>query len=98
MSRRESTNRRRRIAEFGAHIRSWRKISKLSAELVAERAGITRDTLRAIELGTGTPRLENVFAVLEALGLDNTLVAAIDPINDERGRALLQRTIAGGSR
>lgn len=91
-------SRRRRVVQFGEHIRNWRKISRLSAELVAERAGITRDTLRAIELGTGTPRLENVFAVLEALGLDSAVVAAVDPISDERGRALLQRAVDGRSR
>lgn len=98
MPSRESANRRRRIAQFGESIHRWRKLSRLSAELVAERAGITRDTLRAIESGKGTARLENVFAVLEALGIDNIVVAAVDPLNDERGRALIQRTVDGGGR
>ncbi len=98
MSSRQSMNRRRHVVEFGEHICSWRKASRLSADLVAERAGITRDTLRAIEVGSGSVRLENVFAVLEALGLDSNVVAAIDPINDERGRALVQRAVNGGAR
>jgi transcriptional regulator with XRE-family HTH domain len=72
-------------------LRTWRKASRLTAELVAQRAGISRDTLRAIEDGSGSVKLENVFAVLEALGLDSMVTKAVDPAEDDRGRALLQR-------
>lgn len=91
MANRESSARRRRVIEFGDNIRSWRKASRLTADLVAQRAGIARDTLRDVENGSGTVRLENVFAVLEALGLDSSVVAAVNPMVDDRGRALLQR-------
>lgn len=91
MANRESNARRRRVIEFGDTIRTWRKASRLTAGLVAERTGITRDTLRAIENGSGSVRLENVFAVLEALGPDRLVVASVDPMRDTRGRALLQR-------
>ncbi len=91
MASRKSNTQLRRIVEFGDNIRNWRKASRLTADVVAQRAGITRDTLRAIENGSGSVRLENVFAVLEALGLESGVVAAVDPMNDDRGRALLHR-------
>jgi hypothetical protein len=52
---------------------------------------VTRDTLRGIERGSGTVKLENVFAVLEALGLDSAVTDAVNPAENERGRILLQR-------
>lgn len=39
------------ITEFGEHVRGWRMVLGLTAQQVAERAGITRDTLRKIETG-----------------------------------------------
>lgn len=91
MVARMSASRSRRLIDFGDHLRTWRKASRLTAELVAERAGVTRDTLRAIENGTGTVKLENVFAVMEALGLDSLVTSAVDPAANDRGRVLLQR-------
>lgn len=79
------------LEAFGARVREWRRLSRLPATVVASRAGITRDTLRALETGAGTVKLENVFAVLEALGLDAKVVQAVDPAADDRGLALLRR-------
>jgi DNA-binding XRE family transcriptional regulator len=41
----------RQLADFGDHVRGWRMVLNLTAQQVAERAGITRDTLREIETG-----------------------------------------------
>lgn len=87
----KSSSRNLQMVEFGDHLRTWRKASRLTAEIVADRAGITRDTLRNLETGSGAVKLENVFAVLRALGLDAGVIAAVDPTLDDRGRALLQR-------
>lgn len=84
------------LVDFGENIRAWRTLSRLPATVVAERAGITRDTLRSLERGAGSVKIENVFAVLDALGLDAKLRDAIDPASDERGRALLRRHAGGG--
>lgn len=86
------------LVDFGQNIKIWRMLSRLPATVVAERAGITRDTLRSLEGGSGSVKLENVFAVLGALGLDSKLSDALDPASDERGRALLRRRTAGGRR
>ncbi|WJL94774.1 helix-turn-helix transcriptional regulator [Microbacterium sp. ET2] len=89
MSQRPSALRTRRMATLGENLRSWRKVQRLTAAMVAERAGINRTTLRAIEEGSGSVKLENLFAVLEVLGIDDAVIAATDPVNDDRGRLLL---------
>lgn len=83
--------REQNLVDFGQNIRAWRTLSRLPATVVAERAGITRDTLRSLERGAGSVKIGNVFAVLEALGLDATLRDAVDPVSNDRGRALLHR-------
>lgn len=94
MASRPSAVRDRRIADLGSHVSAWRKASRITTELLAQRAGITRDTLRAIETGSGSVKVENLFAVLEALGLDAAVVRATDPTGDDRGRALLERGLS----
>lgn len=76
----------RQIASFGAHVRGWRMVLGLTAQQVAERADITRDTLRKIETGDPTVSFHNVTQVLRALGLLDTTVDAIDPLNSDIGR------------
>jgi transcriptional regulator with XRE-family HTH domain len=76
----------RQITEFGEHVRGWRMVLGLTAQQVAERAGITRDTLRKIETGDPTVSFGNVAQVLRALGVLDKAVEAIDPLNSDVGR------------
>jgi len=48
----------RALRLMGTHVANWRKLQRLTAAQVAERAGL-RDTLRAIEQGKGTASTEN---------------------------------------
>ena len=75
------------LEQMGEQIRLARLRRKLSAQLVAERAGISRQTLTAIEKGTPTVTIGAYAAVLHALNnLDNDfLLVAKD---DELGRKL----------
>lgn len=75
------------LEQMGEQIRLARLRRKLSAQLVAERAGISRQTLTAIEKGTSTVAIGAYAAVLHALNnLDNDfLLVAKD---DELGRKL----------
>lgn len=82
--------RTRKMREFGESLRTWRKAQRLTTELVAMRAGITRGTLRNIENGEGSVRFENVIAVLEVLGIEHGVLDAVEPTNSVRGRALLE--------
>ena len=72
---------------MGEQIKLARLRRNLSAELVAERAGISRATLWAVEKGTPTVAMGTYAAVLHALGgmdKDMELIAK----NDEFGRRL----------
>ncbi|MFV0461035.1 MAG: helix-turn-helix domain-containing protein [Actinomycetales bacterium] len=57
------------MAEFGEHVRGWRMVLGLTAQQVAERAGITRDTLRKIETGDPGASFRSVAQVLRGLGV-----------------------------
>jgi DNA-binding XRE family transcriptional regulator len=76
----------RGLRAFGENAAAWRKLQRLSAGTVAARAGISRDTLRAIEAGRGTASLENTFRVLRVLGVLDRVVEASDPYNTDVGR------------
>nr|MDT0667109.1 helix-turn-helix transcriptional regulator [Micromonospora sp. DSM 115978] len=68
------------------HVSTWRRLNRLTAAQVAERAGISRDTLRAIEQGKGTASTENLFRVLRTIGIMDTVVKATDPYQTDVGR------------
>lgn len=76
----------RQVTDFGEHVRGWRMVLGLTAQQVAERAGITRDTLRKIESGNSGVSFGNVAQVLRALGLLDQTVGSIDPLNSDIGR------------
>jgi transcriptional regulator with XRE-family HTH domain len=81
------------LARLGDNLTRWRKISGLTARLTAERAGISTDTLRAIEHGTGSPSLENVMRVLRVLGRCDAVLNATEPLNDDYGRMVANRAL-----
>lgn len=63
------------LAQMGEQIRLARLRRKLSLELVAERAGISRATLISIEKGTPTVSIGSYAAVLHALNnMDSDLL------------------------
>src|ERR1035438_8084824 len=76
----------RALRVLGTHVADWRKLQRLPTAQVAERAGISRDTLRAIEQGKGTASTENLFRVLRILGTLDGVVAAADPYQTDVGR------------
>ncbi|WP_163544774.1 helix-turn-helix domain-containing protein [Occultella kanbiaonis] len=76
----------RELAEFGEHVRGWRMVLGLTAQQVAERAGITRDTLRKVESGNAGVGFGNVAQVLRALGVLDQAVEAVDPLGSDIGR------------
>ncbi|TWP38674.1 helix-turn-helix domain-containing protein [Leekyejoonella antrihumi] len=76
----------RQMASFGEHVRGWRMVLGLTAQQVAERASITRDTLRKIETGDPSVSFRNVAQVLRALGVLDAAVDAIDPLGSDIGR------------
>lgn len=82
----------RTLVELGGNIRLARLRRRLSAVQVAERAGITRQTLYAIERGVPSVGLGNLALVLFVLGLDRDLlkVAADDVLGRKLQDAALE--------
>ncbi len=60
----------RLFAQLGETLRLARLRRRLSAEMVAERAGISRVTLHKIEKGTPSVAIGSYFMVLHVLGLE----------------------------
>lgn len=81
----------RQITELGGHIHGWRMVLGLTAQQVAERADITRDTLRKIESGNPNVSFNSVAQVLRALGLLDRVVDVVDPLNSDIGRLRADR-------
>lgn len=77
---------KRILVELGENIRLARLRRRFPAALVAERAGISRNTLRAIERGDAKVTFSAYANVLFSLGLakDLSLIAR----DDELGRKL----------
>jgi transcriptional regulator with XRE-family HTH domain len=67
-------------------VSNWRKLNRLTAAQVAERAGISRDTLRAIEQGKGTVSTENLLRVPRIIGIMDVVVKSADPYETDVGR------------
>lgn len=56
-------------AKISAAIRARRRSLHLTQAEVADFAGCSERAVRALERGSGSPRLDTLLAVLEALGL-----------------------------
>ena len=83
----------RLLVEMGSNIRLARLRRKLTAELVAERAGISRPTLRSIERGESGVTLGSIANVLHCLGLEKDL--RLLGLDDALGRRLQDAELEG---
>lgn len=79
-------NQQRILSAFGENLKYARLRRDLSAEQVAERAGISRTTLTKIEKGDEGVAIGYYFRALAVLGLDKDLLLVAQ--DDELGRAL----------
>lgn len=79
--------------ELGENVRTWRKLLNLTAEELADRAGISAPALRRIELGNPGVSFETVARVLLILGQLESVIRATDPYETDLGRAQASRTL-----
>lgn len=64
----------------------WRKLRGLTQVQLADRADVSRGTLRRLESGDGGISLENLLRILRALGVMEALPRALDPYETDIGR------------
>ncbi|WP_312090644.1 helix-turn-helix transcriptional regulator [Chryseobacterium sp.] len=74
------------LEQMGENIKLARKRRKLTALLVAERAGIARSTLYLVEKGDSSVAMGAYFNVLRVLGLQNDFLKLA--ADDELGKKL----------
>jgi DNA-binding XRE family transcriptional regulator len=77
-----------RLQRLGARIRTARLRRGWTVFSLAQKAGINRNTLTAIEQGKLVTSIASLAAVLWALGLDEALETVADPDRDLHGKAL----------
>jgi len=77
-----------RTQELGRRVRLARTRRGMSIAEVADKAGINRNTLNALELGKSGMSLGAYVTVLWALGLDKTLDGVALPDADIHGKTL----------
>jgi transcriptional regulator with XRE-family HTH domain len=87
MSRPVSPRVKAAAASIGEQFTAWRKLQGLTAAQVAERAGISRNTLRRIETGDTGVGLLPFLSVARAVGVLEAVVTATDPYETDLGRA-----------
>jgi len=76
------------LERLGGRIRIARKRRGLSAQALAEKVGVFRKTIEALEAGKPGVSVGVLVTVLWVLGLDAALAALADPDADTHGKAL----------
>jgi transcriptional regulator with XRE-family HTH domain len=77
---------RRALRQVADDVAAWRKLRGLTQAQLADRSGVSRDTLGRLEGGDGGVSLENLLRVLRALGVLDSVPRALDPYETDVGR------------
>jgi transcriptional regulator with XRE-family HTH domain len=78
----------RAVRKLGSDIRNARRRRRIPTTVMAERAGISRPTLRKVEEGDPAVSLGIYANVLYVLGLEEGLAQLADAANDQLGLEL----------
>jgi transcriptional regulator with XRE-family HTH domain len=77
---------RRALRHVADDVAVWRKLRGLTQTQLADRSGVSRDTLVRLEGGDGGVSVENLLRVLRALGVLDSIPKALDPYETDIGR------------
>lgn len=77
---------RRAQRSLAESVATWRKLRGLTQAQLAERADISRGVVRRIEAADGGVSVENLLRILRALGIQDLLTEALDPLASDVGR------------
>ena len=91
---RTSPKTRRTAANIDQQLLTWWKLQGLTAEQVAERAGLSRATLGKIEIGELGVGFEAFLDIARVLGLSPQLNTAFDPYETDMGVCAGRRAVA----
>ncbi len=83
----------RALKKLGQDINDARRRRRITMELMAERAGISRSTLSRIEKGDESTSLGSYASVLFVLGLTDQLGNLADANNDLMGQTLEEENL-----
>ena len=86
MAGRSSARTVRAARQVGANVATWRKLQNLTAEQLAERAGVSRPTISKLEHGDLGVGLGVLLEVLRCLGQLDAVVKSTDPYETDLGR------------
>lgn len=78
----------RALRKVGEDISEARRRRRISTELMAQRAGISRGTLAKIEKGDPTSSMGNYASVLFVLGMISRISDLVDASHDLIGRQI----------
>ena len=78
---------------IGNHLSTWRRIEGITARELAERAGVSVDTIGRLEHGDPSVGLGKVLAVARVVGILSQVEESFDPASTERGRLRLQESV-----
>ncbi len=76
------------LRKMGQDINDARRRRRITMELMAERAGLSRATIGKIEKGDPTASMGGYASVLFVLGMENSLGELVDSAHDLIGRRL----------
>ena len=82
-----SARTRRHAQTLGERLVEWRKLQDLTAEQVAQRAGVSKPTLWKLEAGDPGVSIGVLLDVARALGITDLILEAVDPFQTDLGRA-----------
>ncbi|MFT3944664.1 MAG: helix-turn-helix domain-containing protein [Ancrocorticia sp.] len=68
--------------QLGSFVRQQRVGRRLTQEELAFAASVSKDTIRRLEQGASSTRLDNLLAVLRVFNLDKKMVQSINPLLD----------------
>lgn len=82
-----SARTRRQAQTLGERLVEWRKLQDLTAEQVAQRAGVSKPTLWKLEAGDPGVSIGVLLDVARALGITDFILEAVDPLQTDLGKA-----------
>ncbi len=83
----------RALQKLGKDINDARRRRRVTLNLMAERAGLSRATIAKIEKGDSTTSIGGYAAVLFVLGMTERLADLVDATHDLMGRQLVDEKL-----